>query len=350
MDFFIPMVQDDTQEQLQQQKAELEQLLSDPEVLNDAGRVKKYSVAHARIEKEMLRRLRLGDVERRLKETQSMEEAAEDEEMRRMAREEITRLLKDREKIGKENDDTGEEGAPGVLMEIRAGAGGDEASLFAKELFQMYSNFAKAREWKTTLMSESRNDLKGYKEVIFEITGKGVYETLRYESGVQRVQRIPETEKTGRIHTSTVSVAVLPKAKKTDLEIRPQDIKIEFFRSSGAGGQNVNKVETAVRIYHLPSGVTVTSQESRSQQQNRERAMEVLRARLLDAKLQEEEKKMAADRKGQIGTGDRSEKIRTYNFPQDRVTDHRIKESWHNLPSIMEGNLDEIVEALAKKE
>ena len=233
-----------------------------------------------------------------------------------------------------------------LILEIRAGAGGQEASLFARELFDMYSRFAAKRGWRLSPINTSRSELGGYREVIAEIRGPGAYLTLERESGVHRVQRIPDTEKSGRVHTSTVSVAVLPKARETDIEVKPQDVKIEFFRSSGAGGQNVNKVETAVRIHHVPSGVTVTSQESRSQQQNRDRAMEVLRTRLLDTKRREEEKKMGAERRRQIGTGDRSEKIRTYNFPQDRVTDHRIKKSWHGIEKILAGNLDEITEAL----
>mgnify|MGYP001618363532 CR=1 FL=1 len=233
-----------------------------------------------------------------------------------------------------------------LIMEIRAGAGGVEAALFAKKLFDMYNRFAEKRGWQTKLISESKSDLGGYKEAVFEINGEGAYKILRNESGVHRVQRIPDTEKMGRIHTSTASVAVLPQAREVDLEIKPQDLKIEFFRSSGPGGQNVNKVETAVRIYHLPTGLIVTSQDSRSQQANRERAMTLLRSKLLDAKIQAEANKIAKERRQQIGTGDRSEKIRTYNFPQDRVTDHRIKESWHNLESIMAGNIEPIIGAL----
>ncbi|OGZ99438.1 MAG: peptide chain release factor 1 [Candidatus Sungbacteria bacterium RIFCSPHIGHO2_02_FULL_41_12b] len=232
-----------------------------------------------------------------------------------------------------------------IIMEIRAGAGGLEASLFAEELFNMYKHYSEKSGSKVNVIDANKTDLGGYKEVVFEIEGKDVYKKLKYESGVHRVQRIPETEKNGRIHTSTVSVAVLPEAKDVDIEVRPDDIKVEFYRSSGPGGQNVNKVETAVRLIHLPTGVIVNCQEGRSQQKNREKAMTILKTRLLDAKRQEEEKKMSAERKKQIGTADRSEKIRTYNFPQDRITDHRINKSWHNITSILEGNMEDVVEA-----
>lgn len=237
----------------------------------------------------------------------------------------------------------------GVILEIRAGVGGDEASLFAEELFHMYSRFAARRNWRMALISESRSERGGYKEMIVEINGDGAYESLKFESGVHRVQRIPETEKSGRVHTSAASVAILPTAREVDIEIKPQDIKIEFFRASGPGGQNVNKVETAVRIHHMPSGLIVTSQDSRSQQKNRETALTLLRSRLLDARLASEAKKTGTVRRAQIGTGDRSEKIRTYNFPQDRITDHRIKRSWHHIEAIMQGNIDSIIEALAQK-
>jgi len=289
-----------TREELIQRKESITRELSDPAVYSDTQKVKDLSRELSRLEKEI-------------------KEAA-----------------------------TSSGGPENVIMEIRAGAGGIEAALFAHSLFDMYTRFAAKRGWDTALVDESKSELGGIKEVVFEINGMGAYDALRHESGVHRVQRIPDTEKSGRIHTSTASVAVLPKAREVDLEIRPQDIKIEFFRSSGPGGQNVNKVETAVRIYHLPTGLIVTSQNSRSQQKNREAAETLLRSKLLDAKTAAEAKKMAAERKQQIGTADRSEKIRTYNFPQDRVTDHRIKESWHNLPSIMDGNIEDIVASLAK--
>ncbi|MBI2637342.1 MAG: peptide chain release factor 1 [Candidatus Sungbacteria bacterium] len=232
-----------------------------------------------------------------------------------------------------------------VIIEIRAGAGGLEASLFAGTLFMMYKRFAEKNKWHAAILDSNESELGGYKEIVFELEGERVYEKLKHESGVHRVQRIPDTEKNGRIHTSTVSVAVLPEAENVDIEVKPEDIKIEFFRSSGPGGQNVNKVETAVRLIHIPTGVVVTCQEGRSQQKNREKAMTILKTRLVDAKRKEEEKKTSAERKAQIGTADRSEKIRTYNFPQDRITDHRINESWHNIENILEGNIDPIVEA-----
>lgn len=278
----------------------MEKQLSDPVVLHDAGKIKEISIELGRIEKEI--------------QTAAHSTAAPASDK--------------------------------LIMEIRAGTGGEEAALFAVRLFRMYSNYAKQRGWYPTPIDSHLTALGGCKEIIFEISGPGAMNALRHEAGVHRVQRIPETEKTGRIHTSTASVAVLPEAEETDIAIRPQDLKIEFFRSSGPGGQNVNKVETAVRIHHLPSGLVVGSQESRSQQKNRELAYTLLRTKLLEAKRMEESKKIGAARREQIGTAERAEKIRTYNFPQDRVTDHRIKKSFHNIQKILEGELDPIVEAL----
>lgn len=230
-----------------------------------------------------------------------------------------------------------------VVMEIRAGAGGEEAAIFATELFSMYARFAERRGWRTRLVSESRTDLGGYKEVIFEVAGSEAYGTLRHESGVHRIQRIPATEKSERIHTSTATVAVLPAARDVEVQIRPEDLRVDTFRAGGHGGQNVQKTASAVRITHLPTGLVVQCQDERSQQKNRERALGVLRSRLLARQLETQERTAGVARRAQIGTGDRSEKIRTYNMPQNRITDHRIKKSWHNVADVLNGNLDAMV-------
>lgn len=233
-----------------------------------------------------------------------------------------------------------------IILEVRAGAGGDEASFFAWQLAEMYQRYAENRGWSCKTNYESKSEAGGYKEASFEIKGKDCYKLMRYETGVHRVQRVPSTEKNGRIHTSTATVAVLPIKKKVSFEINPADLEMEYSRSGGAGGQNVNKVETAVRLIHKPTGLDVRSTSERSQLANREKAMMILTAKIQAMKDEEEAKKYSADRKGQIGTGDRSEKIRTYNFPQDRVTDHRIKQSWSNIPAIMRGELDRIIDTL----
>ncbi len=237
-----------------------------------------------------------------------------------------------------------------AVLEIRAGAGGQEAALFAEELSQMYRAYAVQKGWQVRVLSESKTDLGGYKEVMLELHGLGVYERLRFETGVHRVQRIPATEKTGRVHTSTASVAILPIRKKHTVEINPGDIEMEFSRAGGAGGQNVNKVETAVRIVHKPTGLEARSQSERTQLGNRQIALAVLQAKIEQLQEEQARAKLSADRKLQIGTGDRSEKIRTYNILQDRITDHRIHESWHNIPTIFAGALDPILEALAAAE
>ncbi len=253
-------------------------------------------------------------------------------------------LIREMEEILKAPDEQTEESKE-IILEVRAGAGGDEASLFAWELANMYQKYAERKGWQSRILEESKSSVDGYKEVSIEITGKDVYQLLKYETGVHRVQRIPATEKNGRVHTSTASVAILPIFKQSKIEINPADIEMEFSRSGGAGGQNVNKVETAVRLIHKPTGIDVRSTSERNQQKNRDKAFTILAAKLQALKDEEEAKKYAADRKDQIGTGDRSEKIRTYNFPQDRLTDHRIKESWHNLPKIMAGDLDDVTGA-----
>lgn len=233
-----------------------------------------------------------------------------------------------------------------LVLEVRAGVGGDEAALFARKLADMYKSYSQKRGWSFIPVNESSTSIGGYKEASFEISGKDAYRTLRFETGVHRVQRVPDTEKSGRVHTSTASVAILPMRKKMNFEVPPSELEIEFSRAGGKGGQNVNKVETAVRLTHKPTGIVVRCTSERSQSRNREKAMDILLSKLWQKKEEEEAKKYAGARQEQIGTADRSEKIRTYNILQDRITDHRIKESWHNLPSIFEGNLDQIVEAL----
>jgi peptide chain release factor 1 len=236
----------------------------------------------------------------------------------------------------------------GVIIEIRAGAGGEEAAIFAADLFRMYTKYAQSQGWNFSVLDSNRTSIGGFKEVIFEVNGQTVFEQLKNESGVHRVQRIPKTEKSGRIHTSTASVAILPKVEATKVKINPQDLKIDVARSSGPGGQNVNKRSTAVRITHLPTNIVVFSQTERSQPQNKEIALAILRAKLFEMKQNEQMSQLSAERRAQIGTADRSEKIRTYNFPQNRITDHRLGKSWHNLETILDGKLDSIIKAFKK--
>ena len=285
-------------------------------------------------------------------EAETMALAASDPGMKEMAEHELASIqeqkkgLEDQMKEIITSEAVEEEKPNEIILEVRAGAGGDEAALFAFELMEMYTRYAEAKGWQTKLIDESKNDLGGYKEASLEIKGIGVYNDLRWETGVHRVQRVPETEKAGRIHTSTASIAIMPIRKKSKIVINPADLEIETSRSGGKGGQNVNKVETAVRMTHKPSGIMVRATAERSQSANKERALAIIQAKLEVIHAEEEMKKFADLRSGQIGTGDRSEKIRTYNFPQDRITDHRIKQSWHNIPGIMQGKIGPIIEAM----
>ncbi len=294
------------------------------------------------------------EYERLLAEEQNVKDMLDlDTGMKELAEEELQNITFQKEAVERQLQEflkvqnEAEEFPNEIILEVRAGAGGDEASLFAWELGRMYGRYCEAHKLSFRTIHESESSAGGYKEASFEIKGKDAYKILRYETGVHRVQRIPATEKNGRIHTSTASVAVLPIYKKTKIVINPADIELEYSRSGGAGGQNVNKVETAVRIIHKPTGIDVRSTSERTQLGNRETAMAILISKIQMQQDEEEAKKYSADRKEQIGTSDRSEKIRTYNFPQDRVTDHRIKTSWSNIPGIMEGNISKIIDALA---
>ncbi len=294
------------------------------------------------------------DLQRKLAEAHEM---AEDPEMADLVQDEIANLnlqiesyFSQAQEIIKKEEEADKESPREIILEVRAGAGGDEASLFAKELVEMYERYAESQPWSWSSVDSSVNEIGGYKEASFEVKGEGVYDALQWETGVHRVQRIPATEKQGRIHTSTVSIAVMPLFKRTTIELKDSDLEFETSRSGGAGGQNVNKVETAVRVIHKPTGIDVRSTAQRSQLKNKENALSILRSKLQQMKDEEEQAKYADKRKKQIGTGDRSEKIRTYNYPQDRITDHRIKESWRNLEGILGGSFEKILKKLQEKQ
>ena len=333
---------------------ELHRLMAQPELATDHARLQELAKEQATME-ELVSLFRGYKATRKeLEEAQALLEESADEELREMAREELVRL--------RGRQDTQEEAikrlllprdpndAKDVIVEIRAGTGGDEAGLFAADLFRMYTRYAETKGWHTDVLSSSGSGIGGFKEIIFEIKGKGAYSRLKYESGVHRVQRVPATEASGRIHTSTATVAVLPEADELDVAINPEDVRIDIFHSGGAGGQNVNKVATAVRLTHVPTGIVVVCQDERSQLKNRTKAMAVLRARLMAQKQEIQDKEISETRRAQVGTGERSEKSRTYNFPQNRVTDHRIDVSFHNLQEILEGSLDSLIDSVATSE
>jgi len=343
----------DKLESILKRYSDLSKMLSDPDVISNADTFKKYSIEFKEIEPVVEKYKEFKKIEQETLEAQELLNS-EDEQLCLLGKEELKNL-----QIKKENI-LGEikillvykdplEGK-NIIMEIRAGVGGGEAALFASDLFKMYIAYAERNNWKTELLDSHSTDLGGFKEVIFSINGKDVYKHLKYESGVHRVQRVPETEASGRIHTSTATVAVLPEAEDVDFEINPDDLRIDVFHASGHGGQNVQKVATAIRIVHRPTGIMVTCQDERSQLQNKLKAMRILRARLYDMYEQEKEKEIVDARRLQIGRGNRNERIRTYNFPQGRVTDHRINLSIYNIQSIMEGNLDELINALIEEE
>ena len=325
--------------------------LSDPSIHADPRRLRDVSREHAQVSEVVRAAARLRKAELDLEGARALlDEAGGDPEMTAMARAEVEALEPEAERLEAElkrllipRDPLDDRDA---VVEIRAGTGGDEAALFAGDLFRMYQRYVDRRGWKTELLSTSEGSAGGVKEAVFVVRGPNAYGDLRYESGVHRVQRVPATEAQGRIHTSAATVAVLPEAEEVDVQINPNELKIDVYRSSGPGGQSVNTTDSAVRITHLPTGLVVTCQDEKSQHKNKDKALQVLRSRLLDARIAEQEAERARDRRLQVGTGDRSAKIRTYNFPQSRVTDHRIGYTTHALPQVLDGDLDELLEAL----
>ena len=316
----------------------------------DWVRVGELIKKRGEIEKILQKYKELQETQKKIEEAEQILKKETNKELLELAKKEKEELEKKLQVLEKElqNLTKNKEKTESVIVEIRPGVGGEEAALFAQDLFSMYLKYANKKGWKVKIFETKKTDLGGIKEAIFEITGKGAYAKLKYEGGVHRVQRIPETEKSGRIHTSTASVVILKKPKKAEIQIDPKDLKIETFRASGPGGQYVNRRESAVRITHIPSSIVVTCQSERTQAQNRENALSILQARLLKMQEEKQLKEIQKTRRSQIGKMERSEKIRTYNFPQDRVTDHRIKKTWHNIEEILAGELDPIIEELEK--
>lgn len=334
-------------EAVEKRYEELTKLISDPEIIAKQTQWQKYMKEHAEIEEIVLKFREYKKVKQDLEEAKTM---MEDKELKELAEEE---MLQAKEKLPKIEEDLkillipkDKDDEKNIICEIRAGAGGEEAALFAGTLYRMYVMYAERKHWKIEVLNENETGLGGYKEISFMITGKGAYSRLKFESGVHRVQRVPETESSGRIHTSTATVAVLPVVEDVEIEINPADIRMEVYRASGAGGQHVNKTSSAVRLIHEPTGIVAECQTERSQLQNREYAMRLLRSRLYEKEKAEQDEKLASERKSQVGSGDRSEKIRTYNYPQGRITDHRIGFSIYQMEDFLNGNLDEMIDNL----
>ena len=349
------MIDDSRLEEVVGRYAELTERLSDQALYDDPNAYKEVSVERAGLEELAERAKEFLDSKARLAQNKADLRAESDSSMAELYKEEISNLEESLETLTEQirvlllpKDPYADKN---IIMEIRPAAGGDEAAIFAGDLFRMYNRYAESKGWSVSILDAQPTGLNGYKEMVFEIQGTAVYRHLKYESGVHRVQRVPETESQGRVHTSTVTVAVLPEADEVDeIQVEMKDVKVDTFRASGAGGQHVNKTDSAVRLTHLPSGVVVACQDERSQHQNRDKAMRILKAKLLDMERRRQEEEYAADRKSQVGTGDRSEKIRTYNYPQSRVTDHRIGMSVKNLSSVIDGDLEPFSQALQAHE
>ena len=335
---------------LEERYYHLERMISDPDAMKDMAAWQKNSRTHSKLTELIMKYREYKACLRTIEESLEMLAEKPDDEMRELAQAELDDAKADKERLEAElrilllpqdpNDDKD------VIMEIRGGAGGDEAALFAGDLFRMYSRYAESQGWRVEMMDSNPTDLGGFKEVVFSIAGSGAYSRLKFESGVHRVQRVPDTESSGRIHTSTVTVAVLPEAEDVDVQVNTNDLRIDTYRASGAGGQHINKTDSAIRITHLPTGLVVQCQDEKSQFKNKDQAMRMLRAKLLEQAIESQRSETAQNRKSQVGTGDRSERIRTYNFPQGRMTDHRIGLTLHKLDFIMNGDLSELIDAL----
>lgn len=340
-------------EELEKKYKELNKTLSDPKIISNQSKFQEFAKMHSDISKVILKYIEYKNVAKEIEENLKMLTEEKDVEFKKLINEELEKLEGKKENLKTKLQELMFPKDPydkkDIIVEIRAGAGGDEAALFVGDLFRMYTHFAENNRWKIEVMSSNSTGIGGFKEIIFNVAGKEVYGKLKYESGVHRVQRIPVTESNGRIHTSTVTVAILPEAEEVEVNINPNDLRIDTFHSTGHGGQSVNTTDSAIRITHLPSGLVVSCQDEKSQFKNKAKALMVLRARLLDKIEKEKHDEIAQKRKSQVGTGDRSERIRTYNFPQNRITDHRIGLTLHNLEEVLDGNLNDLIIILSEK-